>query len=458
MATFQSINPYNQKTLGEFASLSERELEEKLRLGAETYRNLWRSAPLAKRLSAVQELADLMDERIDDLARLISLEMGKPVGQSRGEIKKCAWLCRYYAEHAGAFLEDQTIETEAHHSFVAYQPLGAVLGVMPWNFPFWQSFRFAIPALLAGNVVFLKPAPNVPQCGKALEQLFEEAIGEKGVFQTLFVEVEQVEHIIQHPLVQGVSLTGSDRAGSSVASLAGKHIKACVLELGGSDAFIVLEDADIAKAAETAALSRMNNTGQTCIAAKRWIVLEPVAEEFTDKVIQAVKAMKVGKPMDDDTEIGCMARPDLVDKLQQQIKSTLDRGARILLPGGRVNPTGNFFYPMILTDIPGGSPAYQEELFGPVGVLFVVKTEEEAIQLANDTDYGLGAAIWSNDLERADRVARKLEAGAIAINDMVSSDPRIPFGGIKRSGFGRELAKEGIREFVNMKSIVVNRG
>lgn len=452
---FATINPVDNQKVASFASLSTSQLSQKLELSKSIYYDFWRPLAIQDRTAFAKKIGEKLRENIVEYAHLITLEMGKPIAQSRAEIEKCAWLCDFFADNAANFLQDKQIETDNQQSYVRYEPLGAVFGIMPWNFPFWQAFRFAIPAFCVGNVALLKPAPNVPQCGLAIEKLFTEAVGKAGVFQTLLIEVEQVESVIAHPIVRGVALTGSDRAGASVAALAGKHLKRCVMELGGSDPFIVLEDADIKEAAKMGIQSRMNNAGQTCIAAKRFIVQESIANQFITELESQIAQLKIGDPQEKDTNIGTLARPDLRDHLSEQVQESIAKGAKVLYDGGSANGHGSFFTPMLLADIQPGMPAYEQELFGPVVSLFTVKSDEEAIALANDSIYGLGAAVWSQNLKRAQQVANQLEVGFVAINDYVKSDPRLPFGGMKRSGFGRELAEEGIKEFVNIKTIVI---
>lgn len=452
---FATVNPFDNQLVASFASLTESQLSEKLALAKSTYYDYWRPLTIEARTEFVHKIATNLRTNADTYAQLITLEMGKPIQQSRAEIEKCAWLCDYIAENAADFLKNKIITTDYQKSYVRYEPLGAVLGIMPWNFPFWQVMRFAIPAFCAGNVILLKPAPNVPQCGLALEKIFTDVMDNAGVFQTLFIELEDVETVIANTIVRGVALTGSDRAGASVATLAGKHLKRCVVELGGSDPFIVLEDAKVEAAAKMGVQSRMNNAGQTCIAAKRFIVHESIAEHFTECLEKEIAKLKFGNPSEADTNLGTMARSDLREQLDNQVKESIDKGAKVVHDGGKVAGEGNFFQPIILTNLQPGMPAYEQELFGPVISLFVVKNEEEAITLANDTQFGLGAAIWSQDLARAQHIANQLEAGFVAINDFVKSDPRLPFGGMKRSGFGRELGEEGIKEFVNVKTIVI---
>lgn len=453
---YQSINPSNQEELKSFKTLHANQLEQKL-IDAESSFKTWRAYTFDQRAEIIQKFADRFEAKRKELAKMISLEMGKPLDQALGEVDKCVLLCKYTAEIAASRLADRIIETDNHkEAHIWYQPVGAVLGVMPWNFPYWQALRFAIPALMAGNVVFLKPAPNVPQCGALIETIFKEVAPDLHIFHTIFVTNEQVAKLLEHPFIQGVALTGSEKAGSAVASKAAAEIKKSVLELGGSDAFIVLEDADLFSAASTGVLSRMNNSGQTCIAAKRFIVVESVADAFIQELKNNIIRLQVGNPLHSNTDIGPLARKDLLKKLQNQVDTTIAAGAAVLIDGGTMEgKKGNFFSPMLLSGVKKGMTAYTEELFGPVAVVYSVKNDTEAIALANDTSFGLGAAVWSNNIERAKAVAKKLEAGAIAINEMVKSDPRLPFGGIKRSGFGREMAEEGLKEFVNIKTVII---
>jgi len=452
---FATINPFNNQLLASFPSLNEPQLSEQLLLAQSTYSNYWRNTSIEERAVFTKQIGENLRANLQEYAALITLEMGKPITQSRAEIEKCAWTCDYFSDNSAAFLRAKVIETEYQKSYVRYEPLGAILGIMPWNFPFWQAIRFAIPAFCAGNVILLKHAPNVPQCALMLEKIFAGVIGKSGVFQTLLIEVEQVETVIAHPIVRGVSLTGSDRAGASVAALAGKHLKRCVMELGGSDPFIVLEDANVEEAAKIGVQSRMNNAGQTCIAAKRFIVHESVAPKFISAIKENVSQLKIGDPTEEDTTLSTMARLDLRDQLHKQVQESIAKGATVLHDGGITGEKNNFFEPMILTNLQPGMPAYDQELFGPVISLFTVKNDAEAIALANNTQFGLGAAVWSENLERAQNIANQLEAGFVVINDFVKSDPRLPFGGMKRSGYGRELAAEGIKEFVNIKTIVI---
>jgi succinate-semialdehyde dehydrogenase/glutarate-semialdehyde dehydrogenase len=411
----------------------------------------------------MQQAAQILEEERERWGRVMTLEMGKPLAAAITEVEKSAWVCRFYAEHADQFLADVEIATDASHSFVCYQPLGVILAVMPWNFPFWQVFRFAAPALMAGNVGILKHASNVPQSALAIEEIFQRAGFPEGVFQTLLVGADRVPEIMVDDRVKAASLTGSELAGASLASAAGKQIKKTVLELGGSDPFIVMASAEINTAVATAVTARMINNGQSCIAAKRFIVQESIADEFTDQLVQRYAALKIGDPLLPETEIGPLATPAIWQELQEQVTACIASGAKLLIGGDpdrlvQANPglqRGNFYPPTILTDLPIDSPARQEEFFGPVALLFRVADVDAAIELANSTPFGLGASAWTQDLAEQQRFIREIEAGCVFINGMVKSDPRLPFGGVKRSGYGRELAAAGIREFVNLKSVWV---
>ncbi len=449
---FRSVNPVNNELLAAYPFLSEELLLKQMEQAQESFQEYWKPQTIDERVSLLRLIGKDLEENLEVYARLITQEMGKPITESRAEIRKCKLLCDHFCEAAPAYLADEIINDK---SYITKQALGAILGIMPWNFPFWQSFRFAIPAILSGNVVFLKPAPNVPQCALAIESMFVKAIGRSGVFTNLFIKEWQVAALIKHSFVQGVALTGSDRAGEAVGQMAGKALKKCVLELGGADAFIVLADADLEKAAEAAVSSRMKCGGQTCISAKRWILVAEIAEAFTEKVKEKMSAIKIGDPFDPQTELSALARPDLVQNLERQITESIALGAKVILEGGAKEARGNFFSPMIIGAVSPGMPLYEEEVFGPVASLFVVENEAAAIALANDTVYGLGASIWTNDLAKAKKVAVQIEAGAVAINNFVSSHPALPFGGIKRSGFGKELGKAGMLEFVNQKTVVI---
>jgi succinate-semialdehyde dehydrogenase/glutarate-semialdehyde dehydrogenase len=382
--------------------------------------------------------------------------MGKPVKAAVSEVQKCALVCRYYAEHAEAHLADEQVKTEAYESFIRYQPIGPVLAVMPWNFPFWQVFRFAAPALMAGNVGLLKHASNVPQSALAIEEVLRDAGFDRDEFQTLLIGADQVERILGDERVKAATLTGSEPAGASVASIAAKHIKKSVLELGGSDPFIVMPSADLDKAVEIAVKARIVNNGQSCIAAKRFIVHEKIYDQFTAKFVDAMNALKIGDPMDESTDVGPLAMPQLVNDIEKQVRDSVAAGAKLLCGGKRLGERGNFYAPTVLADIPKNAPAYAEETFAPVASLFRVRDTAEAIALANATPFGLGSAVFTNDRAEADRFIDGIEAGQVFVNAMVASDPRVPFGGVKHSGFGRELGVHGIREFVNIKTVWIS--
>ena len=415
----------------------------------------WRKLSFADRATPMKKAAAILRERKEEFARLMALEMGKPFKQGVAEAEKCALGCDYYAEHAEAHLAPEMVKTDASKSYVAFEPVGVVLAVMPWNFPFWQVFRFAAPALMAGNVGVLKHASNVPGCAMAIEEVFVQAGFPKGVFRTLLIGSRHVKAVIEHPLVRAVTLTGSTPAGKAVAAQAGAALKKTVLELGGSDPYIVLEDADLEHAVNTCTTSRLINSGQSCVNAKRFIVVEPLVAAFTEKMVAAMKARRMGDPLADGTEIGPQARPDLRDELHQQVMDSVAKGAKLLL-GGEVPPgNGSFYPPTVLGDVKPGMPAYHEELFGPVASIFSARDEADAIRIANDSIFGLGAAVFTNDVARGERIARQLDAGCAFVNTLVASDPRLPFGGIKESGYGRELGTYGIKEFVNMKTVYV---
>lgn len=447
-----SINPATGELLASFPALTPEELDARLECAAAASA-LWKRTSFSERAALLRKAADILEAEAERLGRLMTVEMGKPVRPAMDEVLKSAKGCRYYAEHAGGFLADGNIPTEAKQSYIRYEPMGAVLAIMPWNYPFWQVFRFAAPALMAGNVALLKHAPNVPQCAIAIEDIFLRAGFPVGAFQTLLLETEQVSAVIADARVHAVTLTGSDRAGRDVASSAGKALKKSVLELGGSDPFIVMPSADLDKAVATAVKSRAGNSGQSCIAAKRFIVERTVAEEFVSRFATAMAALKVGDPLDPATDLGPLARPDLVAQLDSQVKATLAAGATVVTGGAPLSGPGCYYPPTILVDIPMDSPAYRDEFFGPVALVFVVDTLDEALLIANDTRFGLGASLWSNDIAEQEQFVNEIEAGQAFVNAMVASDPRIPFGGIKTSGYGRELGIEGIREFVQVKTV-----
>jgi succinate-semialdehyde dehydrogenase/glutarate-semialdehyde dehydrogenase len=445
----QSIDPTTGTILERFDPIGGAEVERRLSVAAAAY-GAWRGSPTGERAAVVRRAGELLDADKETYARLLTGEMGKTIRSARDEVAKCAMTLRFYAERAEEFLADTVI---ADGGRVAYQPLGPVLAIMPWNFPFWQVVRFAAPALVAGNVGLLKHASNVPRCALALEELFVRAAAPPGVFQTLLVETEAVGPIIADPRVAAVTLTGSEGAGRSVAQTAGAHLKKCVLELGGSDPFVVLADADLEVAARTAAASRTVNNGQSCIAAKRFIVERAAYDEFLAAFVAAVKALRVGDPLEETTDIGPLATAQIRDEIASQVVRTVAAGARVEC-GGRVLEHPGFFYePTVLTRIPPGSPVAVEEVFGPVAPVFVADDADHALALANDTRFGLGANVWTRSDTAAERFARELEAGTVFVNGMVASDPRFPFGGVKSSGYGRELGVEGMREFMNVKTI-----
>jgi succinate-semialdehyde dehydrogenase/glutarate-semialdehyde dehydrogenase len=448
----ESRNPATGDLLASFSPLDKAGLDDRLGRAVAGFRG-WKSTPPEERASHLTRMADLLEGEASRLGRVITLEMGKLLRDAEAEIRKCARVCRFYAEHGASFIADEVIPTEASRSYIRYEPVGPILAIMPWNFPFWQLFRFAAPAIMAGNVALLKHAPNVPQCALAIETLFRTAGFPDGVFQALLIEVDLVPAILEDGRVRAVTLTGSDRAGRDVASQAGRALKKSVLELGGSDPFIVMPSADLPQAVATAVTSRTLNAGQSCIAAKRFIVLETVAEPFLDAFVAGMRAVKVGDPLDPATQMGPMARRDLVDALSAQVNDAVVRGARVLTGGAPLTGAGLYYPPTVLVDVPADSRAYREEVFGPVASVFRVAGIDEAITLANDTKYGLGASVWTNDPVERDRFVASLETGQVFVNAMVVSDPRVPFGGVKSSGYGRELGAHGIREFTQVKTV-----
>ncbi len=448
-----SINPATGETLREYQELNAAAVEQKLATAARAFRT-HRQSSFSERAAVLQEAADLLEQEVATFARTITLEMGKPIAAARDEVRKCAVGCRYYAENAERFLEEEMIQTAAARSSVRWEPLGVVLAIMPWNFPFWQVFRFAAPALMAGNVGLLKHAANVPQCALAIEDIFQRAGAVDGVFQTLLIGSEKVAALIADRRVAAVTLTGSDRAGSEVAAAAGRAIKKCVLELGGSDPFIVMPSADLDAALTTAVKARTVNSGQSCIAAKRFFVAEAVYEEFVRRFVEKMQSLKVGDPFDESTDIGPLATPSIRDGVHDQVRRSIGAGAKLLAGGEPTKGRGNFYPPTVLAEIPQEAPAYREEIFGPVALLFRVENAAAAIALANESDFGLGASVWTNDPAEQELFAAELAVGMVFVNAMVASDPRLPFGGIKRSGYGRELGSLGIREFMNAKTVV----
>src|SRR6266516_4449965 len=450
----QSINPATGEVLESFQEMTTSEVDRILEAAYTTFHE-WRSRPFADRAKKMREAARVLRAAREKYARTMALEMGKPIVQGEAEVEKCASVCDYYAEHAEAFLADQPRETDASRSYVRFEPLGPVLAIMPWNFPFWQVFRFAAPALAAGNAGILKHAPNVSRCALEIEQAFQDAGLPDGLFRSVFLSNEAAAGVIADPRVRAVTLTGSDRAGSQVAERAGRHLKKTVLELGGSDPFIVLEDADLARAAQIAAEARLQNSGQSCIAAKRFIVVEPIAPDFIERFTAEMGARRVGDPLDPAISIGPQARLDLRENLHRQVRESVQRGAQVVLGGQLPGGPGAFYPPTVLTAVQPGMPAFDEETFGPVAAVVRAKDEADAIRIANASQYGLGASVWTADRARGERVARAIEAGSVFVNALVKSDPRLPFGGVKRSGFGRELSEYGLREFVNIKTVWV---
>jgi succinate-semialdehyde dehydrogenase / glutarate-semialdehyde dehydrogenase len=448
-----TINPATGETLATFTPLTDAEIDRKLALAETTYLN-YRNTPLEQKSQWLHNAAEILERDREQFARIMTQEMGKTCQSAIAEVQKCALVCRFYADKAAEFLAEQYIESDASKSYLAYQPLGIILAVMPWNFPFWQVFRFAAPALMAGNVGLLKHASNVPQCALAIEKIFLEAGFPPGAFQTLLIGASQVTAIVEDDRVKAATLTGSEPAGASLAAIAGNKLKKTVLELGGSDPFIVLESANLEEAVKTAVTARMLNNGQSCIAAKRFIICDRLYPRFTELLTARFQALKVGDPMHRDTEIGPLATATIRDELEQQVQRAVQQGAKILTGGKPLTELpGNYYLPTILTEIDPQSPIAQEEFFGPVALLFRVADLDSAIALANNIPFGLGASGWTNDPEEQQRLIQEIAAGAVFINGMVKSDPRLPFGGIKRSGYGRELGELGIKEFVNIKTV-----
>lgn len=450
-----AINPTSGEVLKEYDEMSPREVEDAIQKAHQAFL-AWRRTGFAERADCLRRAAGVLRSRAEDFARQMALEMGKPVREGRAEVEKCAWACDYFAENGERFLLPEMVATDARKSYVAFVPLGVVLAVMPWNYPFWQVFRCAVPALMAGNTVLLKHASNVPGCALAIEEIFREAGFPPHTFTTLLVGSNQVDAIIENPLVRGVSLTGSVAAGRAVARKAGEMLKKTVMELGGSDPYVVLGDADLETAATICATARLANCGQVCIAAKRLIVVQSVREKFETMLVQQMGAARMGDPLEEDTTIGPLARQDLRDYLHQQVTRSMEMGARCLMGGKIPEGKGAFYPPTVLTGVTRGMPVYDEETFGPVAAVVPAKDDEEAVKMANETNFGLGAVVFTRDLARGERIAaEELEAGLCFVNSQVKSDPRLPFGGIKDSGYGRELSCFGIREFVNIKTVFV---
>ena len=446
---FQSIFPYTQEVIAQYPVMDDAAINKSI-TAAENAFAFWKNTSFQQRATVLNNAAAILKRDRDALATLITNEMGKVIAEAKAEVEKCANVCEYYATHAAPFLQDEMLEAGYTKSFVSYQPIGAVLAIMPWNFPFWQVFRYAAPTLMAGNVTLLKHAPNVCGCAKIMEQIFIEAGAPVGVFQTLIIDTATVEKLLEEKIVQAVTLTGSERAGSSVATLAGKNIKKSLLELGGSDALIVLPDANMKQAATVALQSRMLNAGQSCIGSKRFIVLQDAMDSFLHEVNEQMKNIKQGNPFEANINMGPMARLDLVKNLQTQLLQSVKQGAQ-LLQGGSAD--GCNFVPALLVNIQKGMAAFDEETFGPMAAVIAAKDEATAIQLANESEYGLGGSVWTGDIDKGIAIARQINTGAVFINALVKSDPRLPFGGIKKSGYGRELGRQGILEFVNAKTI-----
>ena len=452
--SLQSVNPATGTLLETFEETPAAELD-RILARADAASREWRELRVAARAERLRAAGRILRERKDAYARTMALEMGKPLAQGVAEAEKCAWVCDYYADEAAAMLADEPRRTDAARSYVRFEALGPVLAIMPWNFPFWQVFRFAAPALAAGNAGILKHAPNVSRCALEIEQVFRDAGLPNGLFRSVFLSNEATAGVIADARVRAVTLTGSDRAGSQVAERAGRHLKKTVLELGGSDPFIVLEDADLARAATIAADARLQNSGQSCIAAKRFIVADRVAGQFTERLEAEMASRRVGDPLDPATAVGPQARLDLRANLHRQVEESVRRGAQLVLGGRLPDEPGAFYPPTILTAVQPGTPAFDEETFGPVAAVVVARDDADAVRIANASVYGLGASVWTADAARGERIARELETGSVFVNGMVKSDPRLPFGGVKRSGYGRELSEYGLREFVNIKTVWV---
>ncbi len=450
----RSVNPATGEEIERFKETTLKEVNNKISLAAATFEK-WREASIGDRAVCMRAAAALLRRNKRAYGKIMTTEMGKPITEAVAEAEKCVWVCEHYADAAEGLLADEDVATEAKRSFVRLDPSGPLLAVMPWNFPFWQVFRFIAPSVMAGNVGLLKHASNVPRCALTIQEIMEEAGFPKGVFQTLLIGGAQVEKVIRDPRIKAASLTGSEKAGASVAAVAGASIKKLVLELGGSDAFIVLDDADLKKAAKAAAESRCINTGQSCIAAKRFIVHKKVHSEFVELFKDAMRRLRVGDPMKEETRIGPLARDDIRDELDRQVRRSVSKGAKIELGGRRIKGPGYYFEPTILSKVGRGMPVYHEETFGPVAAVIRAVNEDDAMLFANDSDYGLGSSLWTQDYERAMRLVSRIDAGMVFVNRFVKSDPRLPFGGVKKSGYGRELGSWGLREFVNAKTVWV---
>ncbi len=448
----ETVNPATGKLVKKFDEIDEKQIDVLIEKAHNTFLE-WNETNFSFRKKSMLKAAEILRTKKNEYGRTLTLEMGKTLKQAEAEVEKCAWVCEYYAENAEMILTDEIIKTDASESYVRFDPLGVILAVMPWNFPFWQVFRFAAPALMAGNVCLLKHASNVPMSAVAIEEIFRDAGFPKGAFTTLLIGSDKVESVINNKYVKAVTLTGSEPAGAKVASAAGKKLKKSVMELGGSDPFIILSDADLKEAVDVGVTARLINNGQSCIAAKRFIMVEDVADEYEHAFVEKMKAVKIGDPMLEDTELGPIAREDLLIELDTQIKNSVKAGAKILTGGERLGMEGYYYPATVISNVQKGMPAYEEELFGPAAIMIRAKDEEDAVNIANDTDFGLGASLWTKDIKKAKTLARKINSGSVFINGMVKSDPRLPFGGVNISGYGRELSHYGIKEFVNIKTV-----
>ncbi len=448
----KSINPFNNKLIREYPEMKEEEILEIIDKNFLAFQQ-WNTSDFRLRKEKMLLAGQILRNRKKEFSQLITIEMGKRIEESRQEIDKCAWVCEYYAENAEGMLSDEPIKSDAGQSFVSFQPIGPVLAIMPWNFPFWQVFRFAAPTLMAGNSALLKHASNVQGCALAIESVFEEAGFPENLFRTLIISSAPIETVISNDNVRAITLTGSEGAGRQIASLSGKYLKKTVLELGGSDSFIICGDADIGAAAKNAAGSRLICSGQSCIAAKRFIVVKDMADPLISQMKEIFESLKPGDPLDESTTLAPLAKPDLVNEIQRQVKESVHMGAKIITGGNRIASDGNFFAPTIITEVTPEMPTFKEETFGPVAAVIVAKDEIEAIKFANQSKFGLGASVWTKDTGKARTIATEIESGCVFVNGIVKSDPRLPFGGIKNSGYGRELSSYGIKEFVNIKTI-----
>lgn len=454
MTGFNSVNPFNGEKNGSFPFITNIELEKMLINGNTCYNDYWKKLSIKSRAEMIKPISSYLISNKRNLAGIITQEMGKPIRESVAEVEKVAWMIDYHCENADEFLKKNIIKTSCHESYVTFEPIGGILGIMPWNFPFWQVFRFAVPAMLAGNVVFLKHAPNVPFCALEIEKIFSDYLHNSFVYQNLFIDTDQVANVIENDLIQGISITGSERAGSAVGANAGRNIKKCVLELGGSDPFVIFEDADLEKAVEQFVISRMSNNGQVCIAAKRLIVQDGLYEKLVDILVEKFSSLRVGDPYNEETKISCLARPDLKEILAGQVEKLVNSGSNIIV--GNYDESDTIFLPMLIEVDPLKLNDHEEELFGPVALITKFENFEDAVQLVNGSRYGLAASVWTKDLNKARSFLKEIETGTVAVNRIVASDPRMPFGGIKKSGFGREMAEAGMKEFVNAKTVMID--